>query len=184
MKQVIMSVLVLGPLLNFLADGCGRVPAAPNHTVTNPMPNNPTINQNYFLFENRTYECYLEEKNKTACLNGGACFALIIQGERSAYCHCLKDYTGLRCQELNLDIITPPTDQTVMAKAGIAAFITVLVAVIFFLFFVLRGGNQPGRCKKCRQWKANRPASSQQTERSKDYVKVHIGSVSSQQDDD
>lgn len=64
----------------FFSEGCGRVPATPA-PPTSPAPTEPTINGSA-----RSYECTSEEKNRTACLNGGTCFVLVIGKDRVASC--------------------------------------------------------------------------------------------------
>lgn len=61
-------------------EGCGRVPATPAPTPS-PTPTEPTVNGSV-----RSKPCSGEETNRTACLNGGTCFVLVIEDERQTSC--------------------------------------------------------------------------------------------------
>ncbi|XP_074657013.1 uncharacterized protein LOC141910199 [Tubulanus polymorphus] len=47
-------------------------------------------------------ECIPEEIPKTACLNGGKCFAIQLGSARVLGCHCPEGFTGNRCQEYQI----------------------------------------------------------------------------------
>jgi len=63
-----------------VTEGCGRVPATPP-PATSPAPTEPTINGSA-----RSVACNGQEVNKTACLNGGTCFVLVIGKDREPAC--------------------------------------------------------------------------------------------------
>ncbi|KAL4240139.1 hypothetical protein ACF0H5_000933 [Mactra antiquata] len=118
-----------------VVEGCGRVPATPPPT-TPPAPTEPTINGSV-----RALECTSAETNETACLNGGTCFVFVLAEIRTATCNCPREYEGIRCQKLNIDVIVPPPSQEAdnIAKAGIAASIVVLIiiVVVFTAVFIV-----------------------------------------------
>lgn len=130
MIQAFMCILVLGPSLYSVTEGCGRVPATPAPTPT-PTPTEPTVNGSL-----RGLQCNGEETNRTACLNGGTCFVFVIQEVRETSCHCTKEYRGKRCEELNIEVIVPSQDPDQIARAGITASIVVLIVIVIVFIAV------------------------------------------------
>ncbi|XP_052262903.1 pro-neuregulin-1, membrane-bound isoform-like isoform X2 [Dreissena polymorpha] len=110
-------------------EGCGRVPATP--APSTPLtPTEPTINGSV-----RNVECTSGEVNRTACLNGGTCFAMELNsGERVAACHCPEYYKGQRCQEFYVPIF--PSQDDPVSRAGIAASIAVLIIIVVVFIVV------------------------------------------------
>lgn len=125
MINILLWMLVLGPHLLTITDGCGRVPATPAPTTVPPTPTEQTINGSV-----RALKCTPEEVGKTKCLNNGTCFVLKVAEDRIASCQCPAQYMGRRCEELNIEVIFPILEPNHIATAGIAASIAVLVIII------------------------------------------------------
>lgn len=126
MQALFTVVFILGLALQCFVDACGRKPArAPTTTTTTDAATTEVTT----VYTKRWLNCSTEEIQKTGCLNGGSCFAMLLGGTRVSACQCLRSYTGRRCQEINY---LPAKSNDRLRTAGIAAGIFSLLLIFVF----------------------------------------------------
>lgn len=107
-------------------NACGRKPARPTATTTTTTQATTEVTT---IYTERWLNCSSEEIQKTGCLNGGRCFAMLLGGTRVSACQCPASYTGRRCQEINY---LPARSNNRLRTAGIAAGISSLLLILVF----------------------------------------------------
>ncbi|CAE1282271.1 unnamed protein product [Acanthosepion pharaonis] len=123
---MIGGVQLTNQALQCFVDACGRKPARPTATTTTTTQATTEVTT---IYTERWLNCSSEEIQKTGCLNGGRCFAMLLGGTRVSACQCPASYTGRRCQEINY---LPARSNNRLRTAGIAAGISSLLLILVF----------------------------------------------------
>lgn len=126
MQALFTVIFILGLALQCFVDACGRKPARPTATTTTTSQATTEVTT---IYTERWLNCSSEEIQKTGCLNGGRCFAMLLGGTRVSACQCPASYTGRRCQEINY---LPARSNNRLRTAGIAAGISSLLLILVF----------------------------------------------------
>lgn len=139
MIQLFVCLLILVPSFYQVTEGCGRVPATPAPPTT-PRPTVTSINGSASRLE-----CDYSEITKASCYNGGTCYILVLENTRVPNCICTKEYTGMKCEELDIENIHPSTerDHITTAKiagitAGVVAFVVLVMAIISIVIYMYK----------------------------------------------
>lgn len=142
MQALFTVIFILGLALQCFVDACGRKPARPTATTTTTSQATTEVTT---IYTERWLNCSSEEIQKTGCLNGGRCFAMLLGGTRVSACQCPASYTGRRCQEINYlpefpdyqgnspsGLTYSPRSNNRLRTAGIAAGISSLLLILVF----------------------------------------------------
>ncbi|XP_060064140.1 pro-neuregulin-2, membrane-bound isoform-like [Ylistrum balloti] len=124
-------LLLLAPLLLQLAEGCGRTPVTKpqgEEDVTVVTPTEDT--------ELHRDNCTDQEVNTQGCLQGGTCFAVVIDSIRVLNCQCPDNYIGTRCELFDFHPDSQGENKDRIATAGVAVLTVAGVLFVTVLIFI------------------------------------------------
>ncbi|XP_064623595.1 uncharacterized protein LOC135485433 isoform X3 [Lineus longissimus] len=123
-------------------DCCSRTPAKSTPPATTAIPFSTTTAP-----DTHKLECEYHEQQRTACLNGGTCFALLLEGTREAFCNCPEEWKGNRCQEAEIPFVFYSTERmrTANIAAGAAVAVVIVVVILISLYVYIRWRKKQSR---------------------------------------
>ncbi|XP_064623604.1 uncharacterized protein LOC135485433 isoform X4 [Lineus longissimus] len=130
-----LPLVVVWLSLACIADCCSRTPAKSTPPATTAIPFSTTTAP-----DTHKLECEYHEQQRTACLNGGTCFALLLEGTREAFCNCPEEWKGNRCQEAEIPFVFYSTERmrTANIAAGAAVAVVIVVVILISLYVYIR----------------------------------------------